>query len=78
MTNSGSVPRRRFATENYINNVVLGSSFVQKCPGNVRFAHANPGSAVRNIDEMRALLQGTNCSVYLRELGLKSTILTRV
>jgi hypothetical protein len=63
MTDNGSVPRRRFATGNYINNVVLGSSFMQKRPGNVRFAHANPGSAVRNIDEIRALLQGTNIDV---------------
>jgi hypothetical protein len=54
MTDNGSVPRRRSATGNYINNVVLGSSFVQTRPGDVRFVHANPGSALRNIDEMTA------------------------
>jgi hypothetical protein len=55
MTDSGSVPGDRSATGDYMNNIVLSSSFVQ----------ARPGSAVRNIDEMRALLQETNIDVLI-------------
>jgi hypothetical protein len=49
----GSVFWGNSPNRNFINNVVLKSSYVSSKVTDLRWCHCNPGSDVKNIDEMR-------------------------
>jgi hypothetical protein len=63
MADGGQGGRDCSLNRNFINNIVLKSSYKMHGPTELRFAHLNPGSAAAHIDEMNGLFQGVGIDV---------------
>jgi exonuclease III len=62
MTDNGGVPSGNL-DRNTLGNIVLKSSYCHTTPGELKFCHFNPGSAIRNIGEIRHLFHGVGMHV---------------
>jgi hypothetical protein len=62
-TDIGSVSWGSSPNGNFVNNVVLKSSYVSSKVTDLRWCQCNPGNAVRNIDEMMSLFSDVHMDV---------------
>jgi hypothetical protein len=63
MTDDVGSGRDRSMNVNYMNNIVLKSSYANTALGTLRFCHANPGSAAAHIDDINRLFNGVEMHV---------------
>jgi Reverse transcriptase (RNA-dependent DNA polymerase) len=63
MADDGTGGRSRSLNRSAIGNIVLKSSYARAGPGELRFCHMNPGSAVRHIGEMKYLFSNVGMHV---------------